>query len=266
MPRFAGGEIHQYTWGQLGHLASVMAPESSFGWLLPASYPSTSHPSKRVPLMVLRESFTDEHGAPERIDEAIGLALVRVQRQLESIYQLEPAPAIAPFVRVGAANSREEVLVRQSPNDLELVVVLPEASLDALLKSDPMLDDMDSYLGGIEGISHFIHLAERARTDLPTTLLELELQAEVDKFAILADRPALPAPELEALHRRLYADVRYLHTSQSELGQRYRLANDLAARLWSYLIRAGQSDATRGLLRRFYRASQAEKIRMVRAA
>jgi hypothetical protein len=195
-------------------------------------------------------------------------ALVRVQRQIEAIYQLEPTPDIAPFVRVGAVNSREQVLVRQSfEDDLELVVLLPAASVDALVANDPIPDDMDAYLGAIEGISHFIHLAERARTRLPTTLLELELQAEVDKFAILADRPALLAPrELHALHRRLYEDVRYLHTGQSELGQRYRLANDLAAKLWSCLIRDGQNGSIRSVLRRFYRASQAEKIRMVRAA
>jgi hypothetical protein len=44
------------------------------------------------------------------------------------------------------------------------------------------------------------------------------------------------------------------------------LANDLAAKLWSSLIAQGQNDRTQLLLRRFYRASQAEKIRMVRAA
>jgi len=207
--------------------------------------------------------MTDADG----LDEALGVSLIRVQRQIEAIYQLEPTPDIAPFVRVGAENSREQVLVRQSFDDLELVVLLPAASVDALVADDPMPDDMDAYLGAIEGISHFIHLAERARTRLPTTLLELELQAEVDKFAILADRPALLAPrELHALHRRLYENVRYLHAGQSELGQRYRLANDLAAKLWSYLIRDGRNVSIRSVLRRFYRASQAEKIRMVRAA
>ena len=44
------------------------------------------------------------------------------------------------------------------------------------------------------------------------------------------------------------------------------LANDLAARLWSQLIRLGPAAARRSTLKRFYRASQAEKIRMVRAA
>jgi hypothetical protein len=199
--------------------------------------------------------------------EVLCIELVRVQRQIEAIYQLEPTPPIAPFVQVESNDTREQLIIKQSLDDLELVVLLPGASLDALLARDPA-GDMDAYLGAIEGISHFIHLAERARTSLPTTLLELELQAEVDKFALLADAPqALHVTELHSLHRRLYEDVRYLHASATERGERYRLANDLAAKLWSQLIRQGsQSPPIRSVLRRFYRASQAEKIRMVRAA
>ncbi|HKO89918.1 MAG TPA: hypothetical protein VJU61_02125 [Polyangiaceae bacterium] len=200
--------------------------------------------------------------------------LSRIQRRLEQIYQLEPAPCILPFVRVDADDSREQLIVRQSVDDLELVVLLPQASVRALAANDRH-GEMDAYLGGIEGISHFLHLAERARTQLPTTLLELELQAEVDKFTILADAAladaaladaVTPAGELQSLHRRLYEDVRYLHAAATERGDRYRLANDLAARLWSQLLAQGRDDWTLDVLRRFYRVGQAEKIRMVQAA
>ncbi|MCH7929016.1 MAG: ATP-binding protein [Proteobacteria bacterium] len=34
----------------------------------------------------------------------------------------------------------------------------------------------------VEGVSHFVLVAERARRELPVTQLELELQAEIDKF------------------------------------------------------------------------------------
>ena len=201
-----------------------------------------------------------------RPSEPLGVELIRVQRQLEAIYQLEPAPAIAPFVRVDPDEPREQLLVRESEEGMDIVVVLPVASAEAMLSRDASAA-LDAYLGAVEGISHFIHLAERARTELPTTLLELELQAEVDKFALLLgeQRPANTV-ELVSLHRRLYEDVRFLHTSGTEAGQRYRLANDLAARLWSQLIRQGPAAVHRDTLRRFYRASQAEKISMVVAA
>lgn len=199
-------------------------------------------------------------------NEPLSLELVRVQRQLEAFYELEPAPMITPFVRVDSADAREQLLVRQSGEDVDIVVLLPRASVDALLAKGARLE-LDAYLGAIEGISHFIHLADRARTELPTTLLELELQAEVDKFAILASEPENQNTlGLASLHRRLYHDVTYLHAGASERGQRYRLANDLAARLWSQLIRKGPTVAHRGMLKRFYRASQAEKISMVSAA
>jgi hypothetical protein len=202
--------------------------------------------------------------APEPFPDRAGGQLTRIQRRLEEIYQLEPAPCIVPFVRVESDEHREQLIVRQSVDALELIVLLPEACLQALVANAPS-EEMDAYLGAVEGISHFTHLVERARTRLPTTLLELELQAEVDKFAILADHSLGPA-ELPGLHRRLYEDVRYLHAETSERGERYRMANDLAAKLWSSLIAHGQSDRTRVVLRRFYRASQAEKIRIVRAA
>lgn len=204
-----------------------------------------------------------EPGPP---NETLGAELIRVQRQLEAIYELEPTPPIAPFVRVDRGEMREQLLVRQSGDEMDVVVLLPRSSARAVLSKDARLE-LDAYLGAIEGVSHFIHLADRARTELPTTLLELELQAEVDKFALLAaDGAGLSPPELVRLHRRLYENVRFLHAGGTEIGQRYRLANDLAARLWSQLIRRGPTDAHRDTLKRFYRASQAEKISMVRAA
>jgi hypothetical protein len=202
----------------------------------------------------------------DRPSEPLCLELVRVQRKIEAIYELEPGPAIAPYVRVDLDDAREQLLVRQSEESVDVTVLLPLASAQALLSRGASLN-LDAYLEAIEGVSHFIHLADRARTELQTTLLELELQAEVDKFLILADQQETHSiVELVSLHRRLYEDVRFLHASATEHGQRYRLANDLAARLWSQLIRQGPSAARRGTLKRFYRAGQAEKISMVRAA
>jgi hypothetical protein len=199
----------------------------------------------------------------DRPCESLSKELVRVQRRIEAIYELEPTPAIAPFVRVDGEDAREQLLVRQSSDGVDLVVLLPKSSAVAFLAQDADAE-LDAYLGAIEGISHFVHLADRARTELSTTLLELELQAEVDKFAILAE--ARDGEALAHLHRRLYEDVRFLHASQTERGQRYRLANDLAARLWSRLLEREAQAGRRDMLKRFYRASQAEKISMVRAA
>jgi hypothetical protein len=201
--------------------------------------------------------------APHGLAAPEGLELCRLQLQLEALYQLEPTPPIVQFVRTDASAARERVLVRQLEGALELAVELPPACLAALVHPAPH-ECMDDYLGAVEGVSHFIHLVERARTGVPTTLLELELQAEVDKFAVLSRGPDTLLPhDLRKLHRRLYEDVVYLHAPGTELGRRYRMANDLAARLWAQLIDERAVESIRSTLRRFYRASQADKIRMV---
>jgi hypothetical protein len=125
----------------------------------------------------------------------------------------------------------------------------------------------DDHLQLIEGASHFVLLAERARMELPATRLELEMQAEVDKFAVLR---ALTEPsterELWRLHHWLFEQVTFIDAENTESGERYRTANDLAARLCARLSPDRNAARSRALLKRFYRSGQAEKIRLASAA
>jgi hypothetical protein len=96
---------------------------------------------------------------------------------------------------------------------------------------------------------------------LPATQLELELQAEVDKFVLFAFGAGGDGNlDARGLHRRLYANVTYLHGPGTEQGERYRLANELAARLAARLLERDAADA-RAILRRFYRAGSAGRSR-----
>lgn len=136
-----------------------------------------------------------------------------------------------------------------------MALVVPKAAANA----------QDHWLQLAEGVSHFVYVANRARQELPSTQLELELQAEVDKFVLLViEQVPRDLAEAFAVHARLYQDVRYLHAAGTELGDRYRTANDLAARFARRLMVSG-TETTRATLRRFYRAGQAEKIRLVAA-
>jgi hypothetical protein len=160
------------------------------------------------------------------------------------------------FVREAARGSdRESLLLRESEGELELALVVPTTGAN----------DHDAWLQLAEGVSHFVYVANRSRQELPATQLELELQAEVDKFVLLV-LEQLPYDRGEALevHSRLYERVRFLHEPGTLLGDRYRTANDLAARYVRRLM-AHQHRATHASLRRFYRAGQAEKIRLVAA-
>lgn len=160
------------------------------------------------------------------------------------------------FVREsGASSGREALLLREREGELEMALVVPGASAKG----------SDRWLQLAEGVSHFVYVANRARQELPATQLELELQAEVDKFVLLVlERlPYEPADALD-VHARLYENVRYLHDAGTELGDRYRTANGLAARFVRRLLSCGPS-ATHATLRRFYRAGQADKIRLAAA-
>jgi hypothetical protein len=165
---------------------------------------------------------------------------------------------VREFVRQASApDEREALLLRERDDELEIAVMLPGAGGAA--------NENDVWLQLAEGVSHFVYVTNRARQELPATQLELELQAEVDKFVLLVlERTPYDRAEAFQVHSRLYEDVRYLHAPDTELGERYRTANDLAARFVRRLLQCGP-EATHAALRRFYRAGQADKIRLVAA-
>ncbi|HEY3495481.1 MAG TPA: hypothetical protein VGK73_12380 [Polyangiaceae bacterium] len=185
-------------------------------------------------------------------------ALRRIQSRIERYYALETAPDVVEFAAAGAEGEREVLLVKESDAALELALVVPGTA--------PRAGANDLWLQLLEGVSHFVFVAERARTGLPATQLELELQAEIDKFVLLALEPdgSHRARGFE-LHRQLFAEPTFLHAPDTELGRRYRLAHDVAARLAARLLEREPSDA-RALLQRFYRAGQTEKLTLARAA
>ena len=184
-------------------------------------------------------------------------ALHGIQRRLEQYYGLESAPDVTRFAKPCGDGERETLLVRESDAAVELALVVPA---DA-----PSAGANDTWLQLLEGVSHFVYVVERVRTGLPTTQLELELQAEVDKFVLLGLEPGFDPLAARRLHTHLYEGGRFLDASGTEAGERYRLANDLAARLSSRLLGRDRRE-TRALLRRFYRAGQTEKIALARAA
>jgi hypothetical protein len=145
----------------------------------------------------------------------------------------------------------------------------------------PETPNLDSVCQLIEGVSHFLYVAERARCELPATELELELQAEVDKYVLLAwlsspghapgTNVVTSSTRLRAsLHDRLFRNVRFVHAEGTVLGDRYRLASNLAARFVQRLerayVRRQRFAELREALSRFYRMGQSGKIESASAA
>lgn len=185
--------------------------------------------------------------------------LRRIQQRLEGIYGLERAPNVTRFVRDGELGSREVVLLRESEDELEIALVLPPESNQ--IPEGGALSDV--WLQVAEGVSHFLYLAERARVHLPVTQLELELQAEVDKFVLSLE---FSTDSARGLLERMFDSPRFLDEEGTEAGERYRMAHQLAARFVARVILASDRGRAQQRLRTFYRAGQTEKIRLARAA
>jgi hypothetical protein len=208
--------------------------------------------------------------------------LGRLQKGLQDIYRLDLDVDVEDFVScdkdLAAAHDptterREMLLVSQQPDeeDVGIALYIDRAIITRLEQSHParwiLGDQFDAYCVGLEGVSHFVYLAFHGGRGRPVTELELELQAEVDKFVScsLAVRRLKDAGRLVGvIRRRLFADPCYIDGAGSERGERYRLANNLAARYTARLERLylAQSRIVEMLreVRRFYRLTQREKI------
>ena len=192
------------------------------------------------------------------------LSLAAIQRRLVHYYGLDEVPAIDGFVRVSDDVEREQLLVRWGEDGVEMALELPRHAATGR--------DLDAICQLVEGVSHFVLVAERARSELPLTQLELELQAEIDKYVVLAvtSEPPLDAISRAALHERLFGAVRFLHPPDTEHGERYRIAHRLAMRFTQKLdhryLRHGRHHELRAALCRFYRAGQTTKLELARAA
>jgi len=192
----------------------------------------------------------------------------RIQARLHRTYAIEEAPPVDAFIVEAEGSARETVRVREGEGELEVEVALPRS---VLLSPRPTLDELCQV---VEGVSHFLYLAERARRELPVTQLELEIQAEVDKYVVLvlggvlSGEAGFDASRSRAMRARLFEDVVFVHAEGTERGERYRVANDVAARvahgIERSIVRSGRGEGARDFLRRFYSAGQREKLELSR--
>jgi hypothetical protein len=190
----------------------------------------------------------------------------RIQEALERVYRLERVADVGDFLRTAEDGERENLLLRENDDGvIELGLQLP--ALDGPLP----YAGLDTVCQIIEGVSHFVYVVERARMGRSTTQLELELQAEVDKWVVLAaSMRTLDVEASAGLRARLYERVSFAHSKESELGERYRVANDAAHRFVrrlerDYLGRARFREL-RSELRFFFEVGQQDKLRLGRAA
>jgi hypothetical protein len=204
-----------------------------------------------------------------------------LQDELHAIYGVE-APRVHGFL-VGRDTARaagcaprapEELLVMEEEDGVSLGLFLDDAVMAAAAGADPHDPrprlTARGALGGLacaaEGVSHFVYLATRAAEGRPVSLLELEVQAEVDKFALLVLhlwRRGLRRMS-PALRRRLFERVRYHAFLEAPERRRYEEANRLGGGYARWLeerfVSGADLDGLLRELRRSYRLGGREKL------
>ena len=211
--------------------------------------------------------------------------LAELQRQLHDIYRVDREYDVRDFLitdptlarQIGRdavlANSQETLLVAEDDDGLAVSLFLDGEMLGRLEAARPLdrlsADMLDDLWKVLEGISHFNCVVWKASQDRNVTLLELELQGEIDKFVttmLLALEQANRDLQ-NGMHAWLFDNVRYHAALDDEQRDRYRSANDYAARFCHRLRKRLVADGSRALaeLRQFYRLPLADKISHIHA-
>ena len=176
----------------------------------------------------------------------------RVQDHLEAIYGITCAARAEGFlvdreaaVLLGATGrGDEELLVSEGNGELELALYLAPALLHRLKPYETgsvhsLLErELDGFCQLAEGVSHFVYVTHTAIHGRTVSLLELEAQAEVDKFALCllqrwGDGVGAWAEELL---RRLFDRVSYRARLSEAERWRYEEANRLSRNFCSRLM------------------------------
>ncbi len=171
----------------------------------------------------------------------------------------------------------EALFVAETSEGAGVSLYLEPSVLQRLDASNPLgaltEGNLADYCTALEGVSHFVYTMWRLTSDAPVSLLELETQAEVDKYAatvfLVGQQQGGGYPS--HVHARLFDKVSFDTRLGPAQYDRYRTAHRCAAqycrRLERRFVRRGEAriEALLRELRRFYRLGSAEKLRYASA-
>ena len=212
------------------------------------------------------------------------MLLSRLQSLISGIYDVSITHDVYDFLvtdrgRLPAAaptsESDEELFVTQAAGEggeVGVSLYLDPALLERLKVADPLVrlhdGNVADYWTALEGVSHFLYLAWNAGHDRPVSLLELEMQAEVDKYVssywlMREQLPGrFPAELLNVLFERTRIDSRLARGRESLYREATRYAQKFCRRLEQSLRGARRESDGEVLaeLRRFYRLTNLRKL------
>ena len=185
--------------------------------------------------------------------------LHRLQLDLEEIYRIGGYPSVDQFLISAPEVSkllpeesapRPQVLLKEEEGSVRLAVHIELEALQAL--ADEVME-LSDFCGVAEEVSHYLYLSWRALNDRPASLLDLEVQGEIDKF-LLARRYIADSQDL---FERMFERVVYDERLDEEGRERYRLANLFGGKFCRALK---QEDEPLERLRVFYRLASPARL------
>ena len=212
------------------------------------------------------------------------MLLSRLQSLISGIYDVSIAHDVYDFLvtdrgQLPAAaptgESDEELFVTQAAGEggeVGVSLYLDPALLERLKVADPLVrlhdGNVADYWTALEGVSHFLYLAWNAGHDRPVSLLELEMQAEVDKYVssywLMREQfpGRFPTELLNVLFERTRIDSRLARGRESLYREATRYAQKFCSRLERSLRGARRESDGEVLaeLRRFYRLTNLRKL------
>jgi hypothetical protein len=218
------------------------------------------------------------------------MLLRELQSLLARIYDLPAAGDVGDFLitdraelarlhaETAARGLPEALLVAERADGVELALYLDAALLARLAQSAPLEhlsdENLEDFCTALEGVSHYACVSFAAQTDAPVSLLGLEMQAEIDKYALSVFVAAQQRGGTLArdLYGRLFERVDYRADLDAKARCLYQAANRYAARFCRRLEdrflrpRRARVEAMLRELRAFYRLGDAGKLRLIEAA
>lgn len=208
-----------------------------------------------------------------------------VQERLHHLYDVEVAAKaedfligcdeVAKLLRISREkiSSKELFLVNPSPSEeesVEVALYLQDQLCENLANNHPMQElneqNISDFCVMIEGVSHFVYYLYQSAQKNSVSQLELELQAEIDKFLLLSLMTEANQHHFKQIMDLLFEGFHLHDELTSEQKQRYLDANHLAKRYCYLLTQKLKSEPLPQILnevRSFYSLSHHQKIQFI---
>ena len=159
----------------------------------------------------------------------------KIYKYLCSLYNLEPKHIPSNFlmnhvpknlIGIGDRFNREAVFAVKRADSWNIGIYINPEILNRINNGEN--NSVDDICCAIEGVSHFIYLLNHIEKHQKCSMLELELQAEVDKFVVLSASARFKPYFVKKHFEELFDSPEFSNElSQTEL-IRYKDANALA--------------------------------------